>query len=73
MNWSTNSTQPYQAVIVDPSTGLATVKTVVWTSEAQAREWVSSLANNCRVELWYNEKMIGSCLPPLAPGPCGPA
>jgi hypothetical protein len=69
---SANSTQPYQAVIVDPSTGLSTVKTVVWASEAQAREWVSSLANNCRVELWYNEKMIGSCLPPLAPGSCVP-
>jgi hypothetical protein len=63
MNRSANSTQPYQAVIVDQSTGLATVKTVVWPSEAQAREWASSLANTCRVELWYNEKMIGSCLP----------
>jgi hypothetical protein len=71
MNRPADSTQPYQAVIFDPSTGLATVKTVIWDSEAQAREWVSSLANTCRVELWYNEKMIGSCLPPATPGTLG--
>jgi hypothetical protein len=65
MNNSSKSAQPYQAVLVDPSTGLATIKTSVCDSEIQAREWACSLAGTCRVELWHNETMIGSCTPPL--------
>jgi hypothetical protein len=67
MNQPSHSAQPYQAVVVDPSTGLATIKTSLWDNEMQAREWASSLANTCRVDLWYNEKQIGSCMPPSGP------
>ncbi len=67
MTNSSRSAQPYQAVLVDPSTGLATIETMTWDSEMQAREWACSLAHTDRVELWYNERMIGSCTPPLVP------
>jgi hypothetical protein len=67
MNNLSSSVQPYQAVLVNPSTGLATIKTLVCNSEMQAREWACSLAHTHRVELWHNEKMIGSCTPPLGP------
>jgi hypothetical protein len=65
MTDTSKSNQPYQAVITDPDTGLATVQTFVWDSEVQAREWACSLAHTRRVHLWHNEKMIGSCAPPL--------
>ena len=71
MNYSSKSAQPYQAVLVDPSTGLATIKTSVCDSEIQAREWACSLAGPCRVELWHNETMIGACMPPLLPDASG--
>jgi hypothetical protein len=67
MNNSSSSAQPYQAVLVDPSTGLATIETLVCDSEMQAREWACSLAHMSRVQLWHNERMIGSCTPPLGP------
>jgi len=71
MNNSSRPAQPYQAVLLDPSTGLATIETLVFDSEMQAREWACSLADTCRVELWHNERMIGSCTPPLVPdNPC---
>lgn len=73
MNNSSKSAQPYQAVLVDPSTGLATIKTMVWDTEVQAREWACSLAHTCRVELWYNEKMVGCCTPPVGPDNPNPA
>ena len=67
MNRSSTSSQPYQAVIVDPSTGLATIETLVCDSAMRAREWACSHAHSSRVQLWHNERMIGSCMPP--PGP----
>lgn len=60
------SAHPYQAVLVDPFSGLATIERLDCDSEMQAREWALSLAHTCRVELWHREKMIGACSPPLA-------
>jgi len=58
MNNSSRSRQPYQAVILDPSTGLATVKTLVCDSEMQAREWACSLAQTSPVQLWYSATLV---------------
>jgi hypothetical protein len=53
----------YQAVLVNRSSGLATIANGQYQSNEQAHAWARSLAISCRVELWHNERMIGTFPP----------